>query len=124
MPIQSVKDLVVWSRAMDLTQMVYELVVHLPANERFGLSNQVRRAAVSIPSNIAEGWGYGKTGKYVHHLRIARGSECELRTQLELAHRLGLVDASSVVPILETAAEVGRMLSALIQSLERRIPDS
>ena len=109
MPIQSVKDLVVWNRAMDLAQMVYELAVQLPANERFGLSSQVRRAAVSIPANVAEGWGYGKTGKYVHHLRIARGSECELRTQLELARRLGLVDATSVVPILEAASEVGRM---------------
>ena len=89
---------------MDLAQMVYELVVTLCLpDERFGLSSQVRRAAVSIPSNIAEGWGYGKTGKYVHHLRIARGSECELRTQLELAHPPRLARASSVVPILERA---------------------
>ena len=103
---------------MELAERVYVLTLDFPSTERFGLSSQVRRAAVSVPSNIAEGWGYGKTGRYVHHLRIARASECELRTQLELACRLRLIEASSVAPTLDMAAEVGRMLSALIRSLE------
>lgn len=107
---------------MELAKNVYKLAEHLPADERFGLVSQLRRAAVSIPSNVAEGWGYGRTGKYVHHLRIARGSECELVTQLELSEGLGLLRTEQVTPIRDQANEVGRMLSGLIRSLEHREP--
>jgi four helix bundle protein len=122
MAIKSVSDLAVWNRSMELAKGVYQLATHLPADERFGIVSQLRRAAVSIPSNIAEGWGYGRTGKYVHHLRIARGSGCELNTQLELSVRLGLLRIDQVEPILNQANEVGRMLSGLIRSLERKAP--
>jgi four helix bundle protein len=124
MSINSVSDLVVWNRSMELAKNVYELVAHLPSDERFGLTSQLRRAAVSIPSNVAEGWGYGRTGKYVHHLRLARGSGCELNTQLELSERLGLLRSEQVAPILHQANEVGRMLSGPIRSLEQREPNS
>ena len=124
MPIKSVSELVVWNQSMELAKRVYELVAHLPPEERFGLVSQLRRAAVSIPSNVAEGWGYGRTGKYVHHLRIARGSGCELNTQLELSQRLGLLRTEQVAPILAQANAVGRMLSGLIRSLESREANS
>lgn len=104
---------------MKLAESVYSLVAGFPADERYGLTSQLRRAAVSIPSNIAEGWGYGRTGRYIHHLRIARGSEHELITQLELSARLGLARTEHVAPILNQATEVGRMLTGLIRSLER-----
>ena len=118
MQVKNVRDLLVWQRAMDLAHQVYQLVPTFPFDERYGLSSQLRRSAVSIPSNVAEGWGYGKTGRYLHHLRIARGSECELRTQLELAQRLRLCDADRVALMLQNAHEVGMMLSGLIRSLE------
>jgi len=119
MPIHTVHELVVWNRSMELVQSVYQVVANFSDDERFGLTSQLRRAAVSIPSNIAEGWGYGRTGRYVHHLRIARGSGCELTTQLELAIRLSLARAEVLNPTLDQANEVGRMLSGLIRSLEQ-----
>ncbi len=120
MTMRSVHELVVWKRSMELAQCVYKLVATFSDDERFGLSSQLRRAAVSIPSNIAEGWGYGRTGRYIHHLRIARGSESELITQLELAMRLNLAHADTIEPALVLANEVGRMLTGLIRSLETR----
>jgi four helix bundle protein len=118
MPINKLSDLMVWNRAMELVVAVYEIVAGLSANERYGLASQFRRAAVSIPSNIAEGWGYGRTGRYIHHLRIARGSGCELVTQLELCKRLKLLRADQVDATVEQLNEVGRMISGLIRSLE------
>jgi four helix bundle protein len=118
MPINKLSDLMVWNRAMELVVAVYEIVAGLSANERYGLASQLRRAAVSNPSNIAEGWGYGRTGRYIHHLRIARGSGCELVTQLELCKRLKLLRADQVAATVEQLNEVGRMISGLIRSLE------
>lgn len=120
MPVSTVSDLVVWQRAMDLTQTIYTLVAEFPPHERFGLVSQLRRAAVSIPSNIAEGWGYGRTGRYVHHLRVARGSGVEVMTQIALAQRLGFVSRLQVSPVIAQVDEVRRMLTALILALERR----
>ncbi len=105
---------------MALAGEIYALVKTFTRDERFGLASQLRRAAVSIPSNIAEGWGYGRTGRYVHHLRIARGSGHELATQLRLAISLGIAPANQIQPALDHAVRVGRMLSALIRSLEQR----
>ena len=84
MPIQSFRDLVVWQRSMVLVEQVYELTDTFPRREQFGLTSQIRRCAVSIPSNIAEGHTR-KTGHYLEHLKIASGSEAELQTQLEIA---------------------------------------
>ena len=87
--------------------------------ERFGLALQLCRAAVSIPSNIAAGFGYGTNRRYVHHLRIAMGSDSELQTQLALIERLSLAPASELRPLCELASRVGRMLNGLIGALER-----
>ena len=106
----------VWQRAMVLVEKVYELTERFPRTEVFGLTAQLRRAAVSIPSNIAEGHAR-RAGNYRHHLNIALGSEAELQTQLELAYRLKLVAKAKVLPLLNDAAEVGRMLHGLSASL-------
>ena len=120
MRINSYRDLVVWQLSMALAEGVYRLVARFPAEERFGLALQLRRVAVSIPSNIAEGSNYGANRQYRHHLRIALGSEGELQTQLELSKRLKLAPSAEVRPLIEQASEVGRMLNGLIKSL---IPD-
>ena len=104
---------------MILAEQTYSVTRLFPHSERFGLALQLRRAAVSIPSNIAEGQARGTSRAYVHHLRIALGSEAELKTQLELASRLKLVSPSQAQPALAAATEVGKMLNGLIKSLTR-----
>jgi four helix bundle protein len=117
--IKSFHDLQVWRLSMQMTTDVYCLVRQLPAEERFGLSLQMRRATISIPSNIAEGFGYGRSRRNIHHLRIALGSDLELQTHLMLIERLRLATPDQVQPLLDRASEVGRMLNGLIKSLER-----
>jgi four helix bundle protein len=115
--IQSFRDLVVWQKGVDLTVRVYEVTKAFPRSEAFGLTSQIRRAVVSIPSNIAEGKAAGGQN-YPRHLRIALGSEAELQTQIELARRLGMVNDKIASELLQHASEVGRMLSALLKSLQ------
>ena len=117
--IQSFRDLEVWRKGMDLAVRVYKTSEKLPRSEMFGLTSQLRRAAVSIPSNIAEGKAIG--GKsYPRHLKIAMGSESELQTQLELARRLNLLADADADDLLNQACEVGRMLAGLFRSLPRK----
>ena len=116
MPIQSFRDLLVWQKAMTLAERVYSTTEGLPRSETYGLGSQMRRAVVSIPSNIAEGKAIGGRG-YLRHLRIALGSEAELQTQIELAARLKLLDRTEADRLLSEASEVGRMLSSLLKSL-------
>ena len=116
MAIQSFRDLTVWRRAMSLTEDVYALTSGFPRSEQYGLSQQIRRAAVSIPSNLAEGHPQ-TTRQYLHHVMIAIGSEAELQTQLELAGRLKLADKARVLAATQNATEIGRMLRALASSL-------
>ena len=111
------KDLLVWQKAMDLAEMVYALVKLLPKDEQFELSSQIRRAAVSIPSNIAEGQGRKSNREFIRFLSIARGSRAELETQLMLAQRLGYVTKEQIAPAILLCNEVGRMLHALMQSV-------
>jgi four helix bundle protein len=118
MKIKSFYDLDVWHLSMQLAEDIYPLVRQFPADERFGLSIQLRRAGVSIPSNIAEGSGYGTNRRYVHHLRVATGSDSELQTQLLLAERLKFAPSDQVRPLLDRASQVGRMLNGLIRSLD------
>ena len=94
MPVKSYQDLIAWRRAMELVVEVYEMTKGFPKDERFGLTNQVRRAAVSVPSNIAEGQGRGVGAEFAHHLRIAQGSLQEVETQVMLGQRLGFPEAA------------------------------
>jgi four helix bundle protein len=114
--IQSYRDLTVWQKSIVLAERVYLASESLPRSETYGLSAQMRRAAVSIPSNIAEGKAAGGNG-YQRHLRIALGSEAELQTQIELAARLKMLSRSDADKLLSETSEVGRMLSSLLKSL-------
>ena len=111
----SYQDLVVWQQAMDMTVMIYVETRTWPKEELYVLTSQVRRSAVSIPSNIAEGFGRENRGAYLQFLRIAQGSLKELETQLLLAQRIGF--AISIEPILEKLTSVGKLLRLLIRKL-------
>jgi four helix bundle protein len=119
MKIRSFYDLDVWHLSMDLAEDVYRLVRQFPAEERYALSLQLRKAGISVPSNIAEGHGYGQNRSYVRHLRIASASDAEIQTQLHLAERLKFASANEVKPVLDRASQVGRMLNGLIRSLDK-----
>jgi four helix bundle protein len=103
---------------MALVRGAYELSRVLPPEELYGLSSQLRRAAVSVPANIAEGHGRVHRGEYVHHLSMARGSLYEVETLLLLSLDLGFTTAGVTAPLLETSSEVGRMLGALLRALQ------
>ena len=115
--IKQFRDLTVWQRSMDLAMAVYRATKEFPADERFGITSQMRRAAVSIPSNIAEGHARHSTGEYVHALGIARGSLAELETQAELAHGLGMLSSDQQRELMAKFLEIGRMLNGLVGSL-------
>ncbi len=108
------QDLKVWQLSMDLVVRVYELTRDFPDRELYGLVSQMRRAAVSIPSNIAEGKGRTSNKELAHFLSNARGSICELETQILLSVRLGLVSEAKAKELLETLTEVARMVSGLM----------
>ncbi len=121
MTVTSYRDLIAWQKAMDAVTDVYRLTDSFPQREQFGLTNQARRAAVSVPSNIAEGQGRGTTKDYIHFLYISRGSLQELETQLMIAERLGFAPPDQVQPLLARTTEVSRILSGLINALSSRL---
>jgi four helix bundle protein len=116
---ESFKDLVVWQRAIELTVVIYKLTSSFPESERFGLTNQLRRASVSVASNIAEGYGRSTRGEYLLFLGHARGSKCEVETQLAIAQALGF----GAEPLRNKAEylsdEVGRMLVVMMRKLHK-----
>lgn len=116
---RSYRELIAWQRAMDLVVATYRLTKLLPAEERFGLTSQMRRAAVSIPSNIAEGHGRGLKNAFAHHLAIAIGSLRELETQTHLTLRLGQVQPQQAEPVLALAEETGRTMAGLIRAVRQ-----
>lgn len=118
-PIKSYRDLEVWQEAMKLAELCYQATGNFPARETYGLSSQIRRAAVSIASNLAEGHGRRSLPAYLNHLGVALGSQAELETQIELSGRLKLLSDALTKEILPKVAQVGRMLHALVHSLER-----
>jgi len=114
---RSFEDLIAWQKAVALVTTIYQLSARWPADERFGLTNQVRRAAVSIPSNIAEGQGRQGSAELKRFLSVAHGSLCEVQTQLHIARNLGFSADETIASALEDAAEVGRILRGLYNSL-------
>jgi four helix bundle protein len=119
--LKTYKELVVWQKAFRLCTRAYELSRQFPGDERFGLTAQVRRAAASVPSNIAEGYNRGATREYVRFLWIANASLAELETQLMLAAEMGFAGSEEVSLLLEAVEEIERMLRALIRSLEQKV---
>ena len=115
---QSFRDLQVWQRSMELTLAVYRLSQHFPREEAFGITSQLRRSAVSVPSNVAEGHGRMNPRELKHFLLIARGSVCELQTQLELSGALGYADAELLTRAQELSIEVEKMLYTLLGKLK------
>ncbi len=120
--IRHYRDLLVWQKAMALVRGVYQASSDWPTDERFGLVSQVRRAAVSVPSNIAEGCARRATGDFVRFLSIARGSLAEVETQMLLAEQLSYLSTEAVEPLLQSSDEISRMLASLIGKLEARRP--
>ena len=112
-------ELIAWQRAMDLAAAVYEASRALPVEERYGLTAQMRRAAVSIPANIAEGQRRRTCGEFLNQLSVAYGSLGELETHVLLAERLSMLNTATREGILDRAAEVGRLINGLSKSLER-----
>jgi len=120
MAVKHYGELIAWQKAMDFVEMVYRSTIGFPKEETFGLTCQVRRAAVSVPSNIAEGQGRRTTGEFLQFLSIARGSLQEAETQLLLAQRLGYLVEARQTELLNLSTEVGRLISGLINALENR----
>ena len=114
MGTQSYKDLIVWQKSMTLTTEVYSLTKKLPKDELFGLTSQLKRAVVSIPSNIAEGNGRASKKEYSRFLSVARGSKSEVETQLLICVNLGYLQQSEIEPALNLCIEISKMLNAML----------
>ncbi len=121
MPVQSYRQLIAWQKAMELVKLVYDLTDKFPGEERFGLTIQIRRAVVSVPSNIAEGQGRNSTKEFIHHLSIAYGSLMETETQTLIAEMRNYITHIQSNAVLDKAAEVGRLINGLSNSLRAKI---
>ena len=117
MPVTNYRELIAWQKAMDLVVDVYKLTKWFPPEEQFALTNQLRRAAVSVPSNIAEGQGRGVGSEFARFLRISLGSLQEAQTQMLIAERLLYVRHEDVVPVFELSEEVARVTRGLLASV-------
>ncbi len=115
---QSFRDLVVWQRAMQLTVAIYRLTKDFPREELYGLTNQIRRAAVSLPSNIAEGHGRLNTGEFRQFLGVTRASNFELQTQLQIARELERGNPQPIDQAEGLSHEVGKMIYAILESIK------
>ena len=115
--MDSYRELILWQKAMDLTEEVYRLTNGFPKEERFALTDQLRRAAVSVPSNIAEGYGRKAAKEYSRFLSIARGSKNEVETQLLLCVRLGYTTEQNIEKAMKLCSEIGKMLTTLSKKL-------
>lgn len=122
--MHNLKELKIWNKAIDLTVKVYEATENFPKEEKYGLTSQIRRSAVSVPSNISEGAGRNTKGEFKQFLGIASGSACELQTQLIISSRLNLIDQKIVEPLLNEIEEIQKMNYKLQQSLFNTKPNT
>ncbi len=121
MAVQSYRDLEVWQLGMDLVEQCYRSTLQFPKAELFGMTSQIRRASVSIPSNIAEGQGRDHTKEFLRSLSIARGSLTELKTHLLICLRVNLLKEHEVNPQLALTDRISRMMTGLRKALEKRL---
>jgi four helix bundle protein len=119
---ESFRDLLVWQRAIQMSLAIYRFTTGFPKEELFGLTGQIRRAGVSVASNIAEGYGRNSTGEYKHFLGMARGSNSEVETQLVIAKELGYGNPQTLKEAEDLCTEVGKMLRAILSKLEGKNP--
>ena len=117
--IRSYRDLIVWQKSIELVKICYQLTETFPQREIYGLSQQLRRASVSVPSNIAEGNGRESKKDYIHFLNISRGSLKETETQLIIAETLGFIKSNELETVLDKTGEIGFLLNNLIRSLKK-----
>lgn len=117
--VQSYKDLLIWKKGIEIVKEVYFLSKQLPKNEEYAISDQIRRAAVSIPANIAEGYGRASTRNYLYFVRIARGSLFEVETLLTVMIEVELIAAEHAETLSELLIEEGKMINSFIKSLEK-----
>lgn len=120
MSVKNYQELLVWQKAMDLVEAIYRTTTNFPNAELYGLTSQVRRAAVSIAANIAEGQGRTTTREFLNFLSIANGSLRELETHVLISSRLGYINGRGTTELIQRAAEVGRLLNGLVNSLRRK----
>ena len=120
MSVQHYRQLIAWQKAMELVELVYDLTDDFPTEERFGLASQIRRAVVSIASNIAEGQGRNSTKEFINHLSIAYGSLMEMETQTLVAEMRHYSTVEKRTQVMEKAGEVGRLVNGLSNSLGRK----
>jgi four helix bundle protein len=120
MAVKDYRELIVWQKAMTLVELLYRQTRSFPKEELYGLTSQMRRAAVSVPSNIAEGQGRRTTRDFIHFLSIARGSLKELETQILISHRLRYINEAQQSELVSATEEVGRLISGLNKSLYRK----
>ncbi len=118
--IKSYKDLLVWQKGIEIVKEIYLLCKDLPKEEIYGLQSQLKRAAISIPSNIAEGYGRNYTQNYIQFLRIARGSLLELETQIIISKELDLIHENQFQTIINLITEENKMLNAFIKSISKK----
>lgn len=119
--MHKVEDLKVWQKSIELTKQVYTVIAELPDNERYGLTSQIKRCAVSIPFNIAEGAGRNSNKEFKHFLGIANGSSYELHTQLVLVYELNLIEKYKIEDILNLIIEIQKMIYSFQKSLEAHL---
>lgn len=119
--IKTYKDLLIWQKGIELTKMTYVLCKNFPEDEIYGLQSQLKRSAVSIPSNIAEGWGRKYTQNFIQFLKIARGSLLELETQIIILKELGFIDENNFLKTSNLILEENKMLNAFIKSVKNSI---
>src|SRR6266536_30633 len=120
-PVRGYRDLIVWQDSMDLVLSIYRITAAFPKEERYSLVSQLRRAAVSVPSNIAEGHGRSRTGDYLRHLSVADGSLSEVETQIQIARRLEYITEDDQSRLLDSCNAIAKMFGGLIRSLRRRL---
>jgi four helix bundle protein len=111
------RDLIVWQKAFKLALLIYDVTSRFPSDEKYGLTRQLRRTAVSVPSNIAEGEGRKSKREFRHYLFIALGSLKEAETQILISESLGYLNKNSGAKLMEAASEVGRLMNGLLKSL-------
>lgn len=115
--MHTISDLKVWQKSIELAKMTYQILPELPKEERFGLSDQIRRSVVSVSSNIAEGAGRNSNKEFLHFLGISKGSSYELQTQLILSYELGMINKEKIEPIIELIIEIQKMIYSFQKKL-------
>ena len=115
--VKNYRDLIVWQKSMDLVTKTYNLIKTLPKEELYALSSQMRKAAISIPSNIAEGYGRRSTKEYINFLHIARGSNAELQTQLLICVNLGYLQEKDITTVFKLSEEVSKIINTIISKI-------